>query len=498
MFFRRLCRLLFNSYVFIFLFLPVTFALWRVLCAKKKLAAAVFWLLAASLFFYGYWNPPYLLLLLTSIAANFLLQKKIAQTRPSHAAKTYMIAGVAANLALIGYFKYANFFAENMAALFGASWRTLDIFLPLGISFFTFQQIACLVDTYHGKLGVMPFRHYALFVSFFPQLIAGPIVLADKIIPQFSGKKIFCFSWRNICVAITLFSIGLFKKVIIADTFSPWTALAFGAEHPLTFLEAWGGALSYTIQLYFDFSGYSDMAIGLASFFNIKLPLNFNSPYKSKSIIDFWRRWHMTLSYFLRDYLYIPLGGNRKGILRRYVNLMITMLLGGLWHGAGWTFVIWGGLHGVYLAINHFWQEHSPVRFPAFLGWLATFISVVVAWVFFRAESAGQAIEILKGMAGQNGFVIPAEYIPTQLATAISSFGVSTPEYHPMWAFERREILNIALAVIVCAFAPNAHEITLRINYTKKWLISAAAASVVALTAALSLYHVSEFLYFQF
>ena len=364
--------MLFNSYVFIFLFLPITFAVWRALCARKKLVAAIYWLLTASLFFYGYWNPPYLLLLLASIAVNFVIQKKIAQSRPSPSAKSYMLAGVAANLALIGYFKYANFFAENVASLFGASWHNLDIFLPLGISFFTFQQIACLVDTYHGKLGVMPFRHYALFVSFFPQLIAGPIVLADKIIPQFSDKKIFCLSWKSICVGLTLFSIGVFKKVIIADTFSPWTALAFEAEHPLTLLEAWGGALAYTIQLYFDFSGYSDMALGLASFFNIKLPLNFNSPYKAKSIIDFWRRWHMTLSAFLRDYLYIPLGGNRRGKARRYVNLMATMLLGGLWHGAGWTFVIWGGLHGLYLTVNHFWREHSPVRLPSFIGWLAS------------------------------------------------------------------------------------------------------------------------------
>ncbi len=490
--------LLFNSYVFIFLFLPVTFAVWRVLCAKKKLAAAIYWLLAASLFFYGYWNPPYLLLLLASITVNFVIQKRIAQTRPSSAAKTYMIAGVAANLALIGYFKYANFFAENMAALFGASWRTLDIFLPLGISFFTFQQIACLVDTYHGKLGVMPFRHYALFVSFFPQLIAGPIVLADKIIPQFSGKKIFCFSWRNICVAITLFSIGLFKKVIIADTFSPWTALAFEAEHPLTLIEAWSGALAYTIQLYFDFSGYSDMALGLASFFNIKLPLNFDSPYKATSIIDFWRRWHMTLSGFLRGYLYIPLGGNRKGKARRYVNLMATMLLGGLWHGAGWTFVIWGGLHGLYLTVNHFWREHSSVRIPSFIGWPMTFISVVFAWVFFRAESAAQAVAILKGMAGMNGFVVPAEYVPGWLASVLSSLGVSVLDYIPLWAFERREILNIALALIVCAAAPNAYEITSRINFTKRPWFTAAIVSVLALTAALSLYQVSEFLYFQF
>ena len=237
------------------------------------------------------------------------------------------------------------------------------------------------------------------------------------------------------------------------------------------------------------------MALGLASFFNIKLPLNFNSPYKAKSIIDFWRRWHMTLSAFLRDYLYIPLGGNRKGKARRYVNLMATMLLGGLWHGAGWTFVIWGGLHGLYLTVNHFWREHSPVRLPSFIGWLATFLSVVVAWVFFRAESAGQAVEILKGMAGMNGFVVPADYVP---GSVLSSLGVSVLDYTPLWAFERREILNIALAVIACAAAPNAYEITSRLNFTKRQWLTAAVVSVLALTASLSLYQVSEFLYFQF
>lgn len=490
--------MLFNSYVFIFIFLPVTFIVWRSLCAKKKTTAAIYWLLSASLFFYGYWNPPYLLLLLASIAVNFTIQRMIAKTAPSRTAKLWLTAGVVMNLALIGYYKYADFFASNIALMTGTPWRHIEIFLPLGISFFTFQQIACLADTYHGKLGIIPFRHYALFVSFFPQLIAGPIVLADKIIPQFSDKKIFCLSWKNICLGLTLFSIGLFKKVIIADTFSPWTALAFDAQHPLTLLEAWGGALSYTVQLYFDFSGYSDMALGLASFFNIKLPLNFNSPYKARSIIDFWRRWHMTLSAFLRDYLYIPLGGNRKGKTRRYVNLMITMLLGGLWHGAGWTFVIWGGLHGLYLTANHLWREHSPVRLPSFFGWLLTFLSVVVAWVFFRAESASQAIEILKGMAGMNGFVVPSDYVPGWLASILPSLGVSVLDYTPMWAFERREIINITLAVLVCAIAPNAYEITSRVNFTRRQWLTAAAACALALTASLSMYQVSEFLYFQF
>ena len=490
--------MLFNSHVFIFLFLPITFAIWRTLCAKRKLLAAIYWLLAASLFFYGYWNPPYLLLLLASITVNFMIQREIAKLRPSRQSKNYMIMGVSLNLALIGYYKYANFFAENLAPLFGMQWHGLAIFLPLGISFFTFQQIACLVDTYHGKLGVMPFRHYALFVSFFPQLIAGPIVLADKLIPQFSDKKIFCLSWKNICFALMLFTLGLFKKVVIADTLSTFAGNAFGAEQPLTFLDAWGGALAYTFQLYFDFSGYSDMAMGLAAFFNIKIPQNFNSPYKSTSIIDFWRRWHMTLSAFLRDYLYIPLGGNRKGKTRRYVNLMATMLLGGLWHGAGWTFVIWGGLHGLFLTVNHFWRGHSPVRIPAFIGWLMTSLSVVVAWVFFRADGVEHALSILKGMAGLNGLVVPSYFLPRQIEPLIASFCIPVLEGNPLLVCTRREIIYLVSATLVCALAPNAYEITKRVNFAKKQYLTAAAVGALALCVLYSLDNVSEFLYFQF
>lgn len=492
--------MLFNSYVFIFLFLPVTFAVWRALCAKRKLLGAIYWLLAASLFFYGYWNPPYLLLLLASIAVNFMIQKKIAESRPSKLSKKYMIAGVALNLALIGYYKYANFFAENLAPLFGAQWQGLEIFLPLGISFFTFQQIACLVDTYHGKLGVMPFRHYALFVSFFPQLIAGPIVLADEIIPQFSDKKIFALSWKNIYIGAALFAIGLFKKVAIADTFSPYAAIAFDEGHVLTFIDAWGGALAYTLQLYFDFSGYSDMAMGLASFFNIKIPQNFNSPYKSTSIIEFWRRWHMTLSAFLRDYLYIPLGGNRKGKARRYINLTMTMLLGGLWHGAGWTFVIWGGLHGLFLVINHFWRAHCPVRLPKFAGWLITSVSIVAAWVFFRAETVGQALLILKGMAGLNGFLLPAYFLPSQIIGLVESFGVPVLKGDTLILCGQRLILYITLAVLACTFLPNATELAGKIHSLSKskLLFFSMFIGCILTYLFLCLNNVSEFLYFQF
>lgn len=490
--------MLFNSYEFIFLFLPLTFVIWNLLCRARKTAVALLGLLVSSLFFYCYWNPPYLFLLIASIAINFLIQHNIAKSKFQKRAKTFLIIGITINLLLVGYFKYFNFFIDNIALFYGVLWNYREIFLPLGISFFTFQQIACLMDTYKGKIGIMPFYKYALFVSFFPQLIAGPIVLADTLIPQFDSKRTYCFSWKNVCIGITMFSIGLFKKVIIADTFSPWTGIAFSAVHPLTFIEAWGGTLAYTFQIYFDFSGYSDMALGLGRLFNITLPVNFNSPYKATSIIDFWRRWHITLSHFLRDYLYIPLGGNRKGKTRRYVNLLLTMLLGGLWHGAGWTFVVWGVLHGAYLTINHLWREHNLFKIPAPVGWIMTCCSVVLAWVFFRAENLRQAISILKGMAGLNGFIIPQSYMPKSLEVIAMNLNITvgTPT---TWTFAgSKEIFCIITSILMCKFLPNTYEWVFKRDWTSKQWLSALAVGIMFVSAALSLNNVTEFLYFQF
>ncbi len=350
--------MLFNSYTFLFLFLPFTWILFRFACAKRVLDVALALLMIASLVFYSYWNPPFVFLILFSILFNYswgrLIERSSQHTR-THT--LWLYSGVAINLLLIAYFKYANFMMSNITWLFAEEWSPRDIFLPLGISFFTFQQIAYLIDCSKGLAKEHAFTHYALFVTFFPQLIAGPIVRYEEIMPQFSRLRTFAMNYRNIAMGLTLLSLGLFKKVVVADTLSPWVAAAFDTHAPLTLFEAWGGVLSYTFQIYFDFSGYSDMALGLGKLFNIDLPINFNSPYKALSISDFWRRWHMTLSSFLRDYLYIPLGGNRQGKLRRNVNLMTTMLLGGLWHGASWNFVVWGGLHGAYLVVNHAYKR---------------------------------------------------------------------------------------------------------------------------------------------
>ena len=312
-----------------------------------------------------------------------------------------LIVGLVFNLSLLAYFKYFDFFLDNINWLTGSNFELLDLVLPLAISFFTFQQIAYLVDCYQQDTQEYDFLNYCLFVSFFPQLIAGPIVHHHQMMPQFTQVKNKLVHWNHILTGIIIFSVGLFKKVVIADTFAQWANAGFDSEGSLSFLSAWGASLSYTFQLYYDFSGYSDMAIGAALLFNIHLPINFNSPYKALSIRDFWRRWHMTLSSWLRDYVYIPLGGNKRGRLITYVNLFITFLLGGLWHGAGWTFVIWGAMHGLALAIQRLWEELG-LKMPRLVAWFCTIFFINLTWVFFRAEDIESAMLIVHSMFSLN------------------------------------------------------------------------------------------------
>ena len=407
--------MLFNSYEFILFYLPVVF-LGFFFIAKYSFRMAAFWLGLASLFFYGYWNPKFVSLLLGSIVFNYGTGYLLGHIKTNR--KLILTISIIINLTLLGIFKYANFFIQSANSL-GAQWSSLDIILPLGVSFFTFTQIAYLVDVYRGIAQEYNFIHYVLFVTWFPHLIAGPVLHHKQMIPQFTLPAVYKPNANSIAIGLTLFSLGLFKKVILADQFALFADPLFNGAtevHP-TFIEAWFAALSYTLQLYFDFSGYSDMAIGLSRMFNIKLPLNFDSPYKATNIIDFWRRWHMTLSNFLRDYLYIPLGGSRKGEIRRHLNIFVTMLLGGLWHGSGWNFVLWGGLHGVYLIINHSWRKLTGITGNA-TNWLVstvslllTFSSVVFAWVPFRATSIKATINIWSGMFGLNGITLPASRI---------------------------------------------------------------------------------------
>jgi alginate O-acetyltransferase complex protein AlgI len=420
--------MLFSSYVFLFLFLPVTLGVFLWLGRTERRAAALSWLVVTSLFFYGWWNPAYLLLIVGSMGFNYAAGH-VLRTTPRRRG-LLLTLGVAANLALLGYYKYAGFFVSNVNALCGTGWAVPAIVLPLGISFFTFQQISFLVDSCRDDAPRCGFQEYCLFVTFFPQLIAGPIVHHKEMMPQFERPDVFHLNWANLAAGFTMFTIGLFKKVALADQLARFASPVFGAAEravPLSLVEGWGGALAYTFQLYFDFSGYSDMAVGLGLLFGIRLPRNFNSPYKARSIIDFWRRWHITLSRFLRDHLYIPLGGNRKGEARRLVNVLVAMLLGGLWHGAGWTFVAWGALHGLALVANHGWlawrsaaRAETPARNVSAVA--ATFLVVVAGWVLFRAESFTGAMTIYGAMTGANGLGL-AKYSANELVRWDHGFG---------------------------------------------------------------------------
>ncbi len=520
--------MLFNSYGFIFLYLPVVlvgfFQLGRI---NHTWAAG--WLALASLFFYGYWNPAYVGLLLGSIACNYTFGLWIAKVGIQHAEqrkKQLLIVAITTNLLLLAYYKYANFFVGNVNSIAGTQWNLGGIILPLGISFFTFTQLAFLVDTYQGKVKEYNFIHYVLFVTYFPHLIAGPVLHHKEMMPQFGKAATYRFNYENLSVGLTIFFIGLFKKTVLADGIATYVGPVFAAsaagEH-LTFIDAWGGALCYALQLYFDFSGYSDMAIGLSRMFGVTLPLNFHSPYKSVNIIEFWRRWHMTLSRFLRDYLYIPLGGNRNGKYQRYLNLMITMLLGGLWHGAGWTYVVWGGLHGVYLVINHRWQAlrrklgqnpQEPLSKPMHaIAVLLTFLVVVVAWVVFRAENLHTAVGILKGMAGMNGFAVPDAWLSKWgvLGQWLTAHGYATAAFsYPL--IMGGAVNWIWISLLIVWFAPNTQQIMamhkpsldipddskakrLLWHPTYSWLVASVACSTFAL---LSISELSEFIYFQF
>jgi D-alanyl-lipoteichoic acid acyltransferase DltB (MBOAT superfamily) len=478
--------MLFNSYQFIFLFLPVALTGYFVLGRFSNLLPVV-WLALASLAFYSVSNWQFVALLLGSIAFNyligFLLITKKLRDRLRFAVLTL---GVAGDLMVLGYFKYAGFLAANLDALFSAG-LTVNVLLPVGISFYTFTQIAFLVDAYRGKVAGYRLPHYALFVTYFPHLIAGPILHHKDMIPQFERSESKRPHAHLVLCGLMIFAIGLFKKTCLADGIQPFVALAFGPTTP-SFAQAWIGALAYTFQLYFDFSGYSDMAIGISLMFGVFLPLNFNSPYKAANIVDFWRRWHMTLSQFLRDYLYIPLGGNRRGPTLRYVNLMITMALGGLWHGAAWTFVIWGVLHGLYLCINHAWSNYGPAVGPRYApaagvaAFVLTFLAVVVAWVFFRADSVASAMSILSKMAS-----------PTHLELSY------------------REMLAAAMVAgyaVLAWFAPNTQEIMGYDHHNRTvgealggWpqrrsFIYASAALLAF--AILGIQQHSEFIYFRF
>ena len=458
--------MLFNSQLFILGFLPGVLALYYLAAGNRVLRQAV--MVGASLLFYGGWDPRFVPLLIGLTFANWLVVRAYARWRQDF----WLPAGVAMNLAVLAVCKYADFAANTLADLTGTAHHPFGIVLPLGISFFTFQKISYLLDLRRGDRHVYGLLEFAAFVTFFPQLIAGPLVRHNEIIPQFALPPRRPALWQNLTRGSALFLIGLAKKAAIADTVAavcdPVFARVAAGAHP-SLAEAWAAAGSYTLQIYFDFSGYSDMAIGLALMFGFTLPLNFAAPYRATSIRDFWRRWHITLSRFLRDYLYIPLGGNRAGPARQAANVVGTMLLGGLWHGAAWTFVAWGGLHGLALAANGAWNR-AGLRMPRLAGWVLTMLFVIAGWVLFRSPDFATAARVLAGMAGANG----------------------TGRIH----IDNAAV--VAAAVLIVLLGPTSQHLALTRLRPAPWLALPAAAALVFLLLLVGGRVPNEFIYFQF
>jgi len=488
--------MLFNSYEFIFLFLPITFFIYFWLNKKRLTQASKAWMVFASLFFYSWWNIIYLPLILGSILFNFAFGSTITKIgdasspKKGFSRKSLLTFGIISNILLLAYFKYMDFFIANTNTVLGSQWDLMHIVLPLGISFFTFTQIAYLVDAYRNEVKEMDYLNYTLFVTFFPHLLAGPILHHKEMMPQFDSLKSKVINYKNIAAGLFLFSVGLFKKVVIADTFAQWANAGFDTAQTLNMIEAWATSLSYTFQLYFDFSGYTDMALGVALLFNIRLPINFNSPYKALNIQDFWRRWHITLSRFLRDYIYIPLGGNRNGELRTYANLFSVFLIGGLWHGASWMFVMWGALHGIAIVLHRAWQQMG-LKMNALLAWFITFNFINITWIFFRAKEWDDALKVLEAMFSGPLVVTYkfADRFPILLSFVTPGkvyFDIDGRDETTFWligAFLTTLLIKNSMETIKY-FQPNW-------RYSLLFLF-------FSLTGILNLVHVSEFLYFNF
>jgi alginate O-acetyltransferase complex protein AlgI len=505
--------MLFNSFAFLFVFLPVTYSGAILLLRIRRASAAISWLVLCSLAFYAYWNPAHLWVVVASILANYGIGAVIANTDVLRWRRAALVGGIGANLVLLGYFKYADFFAHILSSMqqgeFTEALRSAA--LPIGISFYTFTQIGYLVDTFRERrtknygLG-----QYALFVTMFPHLIAGPIVQHSDIVPQFKHLVRRCRSIGYVACffapGLAILTIGLAKKVILADAFGDFSDDAFNGaiSSQLNFLEAWGGAIAYSLQIYFDFSGYSDMAIGLALLFGVKFPVNFLSPYKATSIIDFWRRWHITLSRFLRDFIYIPLGGNRRGRFYRYLNLLITMVLGGLWHGAGWTFILWGFMHGMLLAINHLVREIVGWRPPVWIAVPFTFFLIVLTWVPFRAADLQVMMNFYQAMSGMRGIVLPLSYanlIPDWLQPIASWLDIRAAEIY--YFSGSKQVAALILGIAIVFILPSSSLLTDSVRMRQYVMRSLWIPLGLGVAGALSLMIMlvrtnTTFLYFQF
>ncbi len=517
--------MVFSSYTFILLFLPIVILGIFFLKDLKRDKRLIF-LSVSSLFFYAYWDWHFLWVILLSIFGNYYFGYLIFKNNSFLAnKKSLLFFGILLNIILLGYFKYTNFFIDNINFILNTSYSSLSIILPLGISFFTFQQIAYLVDTYQKKVTDHNFSHYLLFVSFFPQLIAGPIVHHKETLTQFANGRGGSISRTMFTQGLSIFVIGLLKKVLIADNIAAmYSTPVFEASNsmPIPFIESWCGILAYSFQIYFDFSAYSDMAIGLGLMFGVRLPINFYSPYKATNIIDFWKRWHITLSRFLRDYLYIPLGGNKLGKFRTHFNIMLVMLLGGLWHGSNWNFVIWGGLHGIAIVLNHIWRDYRTnnklkirfsIPFHDWCGRIATFLFITILWVFFRCDNLDASMNIIHGLLGFNGIILPETYY-SYLGTFGQTFKNLGVEFSTGYLFLGvKEIFMLSFMLGIVWFLPNTAQFFRYREYSTskkyksgnvigiKWrpnYIWAFSLSITTIICLVFISNTGEFLYFQF
>lgn len=503
--------MLFNSYIFIFVFLPLVLLGWYGLNHYGKYQLANLFLAGMSLWFYGYFNTYYLAIILVSIGMNYLLSYLLTKVpKDSARRKTWNRAGLCVglflNLGILFYFKYYDFFIENINAVFGTDFVLKNILLPLGISFFTFQQLSFIIDRCLDRTEHYPFLNYVTFVTFFPQLIAGPIVLYDELIPQFQDTSRRRFDSVSFARGIYLFVLGLAKKVLLADTFALMANYGFAQTFSLDSITTVVVILSYTFELYFDFSGYSDMAMGLGRMFNIELPVNFDSPYRSCTIKEFWQRWHITLSRFFITYVYIPLGGSRKGKARMLLNTFIIFLLSGLWHGAAWTYVVWGVIHGILVVWDNLGivgirgrEEKRPSRFhiPAWLGWIGTFTLFNLSLFFFRSESMLGAVQLFRNLFSGtwNGklFEIASQLDISEIYIIRQAVDLIAPNL-VNYVYMIFMLLLFVLAFYLI-FQPNAYERAMNKELTsgKCW-----AACILLVWCILSLSQVSTFLYFNF
>jgi alginate O-acetyltransferase complex protein AlgI len=478
--------LLFNSYVFILLFFPIVLIGYFTLLKFKQKNLAKLYVILGSIFFYSFWSIKFLPILLLSISVNYIVSQFI--NKDTKWKKLILTLGIIFNVLLLGYFKYVDFFITNINTLFQSQFPLLYIALPLGISFITFQKIAYLVESYRGETKGYSFIDFLFFVTFFPQLIAGPITYHSELMAQLKKPEKYYKNLNNMSAGLYIFAIGLFKKVIIADTFAVWATDGYSNIEALSLVDSWIATLSYTFQLYFDFSGYCDMAIGIALFFNFVLPVNFNSPYKALNIQDFWRRWHITLNRFFTQYVYFPLGGSRLGKGRTYVNIFIIFFISGFWHGAGWTFVIWGILHGLASIVYRAWSQLG-LRLPKVLAWFVTFLFVHLAWVYFRAPDIASAHAMFAKM-----FNFEELQLPPRIASIVAdTLGLSFQ--NAAYFFDLKLIILLAIFFGVVLFTKNSIE---KLETFKPTVKNAAFISVVTVLSLLYLNRVSEFLYFNF